>query len=119
MSMELAKQTYEYTPEQLIAGVAIGITTGVKTAAADIKKGAPVLLDKDGKAALVKATGSGDSVSVKTDGLYGIAADSADKDGEVVIYLSGEFFGDALALEENVTADALEVAFRNIGIYLK
>ena len=115
MSMELAKQTYEYTPEQLIAGVAIGITTGVKTAAVALEKGAPVLLNAAGKAA--KVTKSGDTVT--TTGLYGIAADSAAKDEDAVIYLTGEFFADALVLEDNVAADALEVAFRNIGIFLK
>ena len=36
-----------------------------------------------------------------------------------MIYLTGEFFADALALETGVTAAGLEVAFRNIGIFLK
>lgn len=119
MSMDLAKKEFSYTPEYLIAGTAIAVTTQVKTAAAALEKGAPVKLDANGKAAKVTATGSGDSITVSTDGLYGIVADSAEANAEVVIYLTGEFFADALVLENNVTADALEVAFRNIGIFLK
>ena len=52
-------------------------------------------------------------------GLYGIAADAADADGEVVVYLTGDFFADALPLRSDVTADILEPAFRKIGIFLK
>ena len=38
---------------------------------------------------------------------------------EVVVYLTGEFFADAITLPEGVTADTLAKAFRNIGIFLK
>jgi phosphopentomutase len=115
MSMGLGVQTYSIEPEHLIAGVAIGITTSAKEAEEAVVKGAPVLLSKDGK--VKKVTASEDSVA--TDGLYGIVAEDADKGEEAILYLTGEFFADALALEEGVTADALEVAFRNIGIFLK
>lgn len=118
MSMDLAKKTFSTEPDYLIAGTA-EINTGVKTAAVAVKRGAPVILDANGKAAVVPTTGSGDNIKAKTDGLYGIVADDAEADEDVVIYLSGEFFADSLVLPENVTADALEVAFRNIGIYLK
>lgn len=118
MSMDLAKKTFSTEPDYLIAGTA-EINTAVKVAAAAVKRGAPVILDNNGKAAQVPTTSSGDNIKAKTDGLYGIVADDAEADEEVVIYLSGEFFGDSLVLPENVTVDALEVAFRNIGIYLK
>ena len=42
------------------------------------------------------------------------------KSGEdAVIYLTGEFFADELALAEHVKAADLEVPLRNIGIFLK
>jgi hypothetical protein len=115
MSMELTKQTFTYTPEHLIAGTDIGITTAVKEAAANLDKGAPVILNGSGKAAKVVV----DDGAVVTTGLYGIVADSAASGEDVVIYLTGEFFADALALETGVTAADLEVPFRNIGIFLK
>lgn len=54
-----------------------------------------------------------------TEGLYGITADSAKNGEDAVIYLTGEFFADELVLPQNVTAAALEVPLRNIGIFLK
>ena len=35
------------------------------------------------------------------------------------MYLSGEFFADALVLPANATAADVEVPLRNLGIYLK
>jgi hypothetical protein len=113
--MELTKQTFTYTPEYLIAGTTIGITTAVKEAAADLAKGAPVILNGNGKAAKVVV----DNNAVVTTGLYGIVADDAKSGDDVVIYLTGEFFTDALVLETGVTAADLEVPFRNIGVFLK
>ena len=110
MAMNLAKQTSSFTPDYLIAGANVAIETKVKTAAAAIDKGAPVKLDANGKAAKVTSA---------SDVLYGITAESAAADGLVVVYLTGEFFADKLALETGVTAAALETAFRNIGIFLK
>ena len=37
---------------------------------------------------------------------------------ETVVYLSGEYFADSLALTEGVTAADVEVPLRNIGIFL-
>ena len=54
-----------------------------------------------------------------TDGIYGITADSAKSGEDAVIYLTGEFFADELALAEHVKAADLEVPLRNIGIFLK
>lgn len=112
MSMDLAKKTFSCAPDYLIAGATIPITTAVKEAAADLALGAPVVLDGNGKAAKVTTV-------TGTTGLYGIVADSAKSGDDVVIYLTGEFFADALALETGVTAATLEVAFRDIGIFLK
>lgn len=115
MSMNLAKETYSCEEEYLIAGTNVRIVTEVKEAAADLEKGAPVILDSDGKAAKVTAGESG----VTTTGLYGIVADSTESGEDAVIYLTGEFFKDKLALESGVTAADLEIDFRNIGIFLK
>ena len=54
-----------------------------------------------------------------TAGIYGIAADDAAAGEEVVVYLTGEFFADAINLPDSVTVDTLTTAFRNIGIFLK
>lgn len=53
-----------------------------------------------------------------TEGLYGIAAE-ASSGGQVVVYVTGEFFAAALTLEENVTAALLKPAFRELGVFLK
>lgn len=115
MSMDLSKQTFTYTPEYLIAGTTIRITTAVKEAAADLSKGAPVILNASGKAAKVVV----DNNAVVTTGLYGIVADDVKSGDDAVIYLTGEFFADALVLETGVAAADVEVPFRNIGIFLK
>lgn len=112
MSMNLTPEKFSCEPEYLLAGTDIRVATAVKKAAAALKAGAPVKLDSSGKAAPVaKADG--------TTGLYGIAAEDFKSGEDAVIYLTGEFFADRLALETGVTAASLEVAFRNIGIFLK
>ena len=114
MSMNLAKQTFSTAPDYLIAGPA-EITPAVKTTAADLKRGAPVVLDADGKlAAITVADGA-----VTTTGLYGIMAEDATTGEEGIVYLSGEFFADALVLPDGATAASVEVALRNLGIFLK
>lgn len=112
MSMNLTPEKFSYEPEYLLAGTDIRVTTAIKKAAAALKAGAPVKLDSSGKAAPVaKADG--------TTGLYGITTEDFKSGEDAVIYLTGEFFADRLALETGVTAASLEVAFRNIGIFLK
>ena len=112
MSMNLTPEKFSCEPEYLLAGTGIRVTTAVKKAAAALKAGAPVKLDSSGKAAPVaKADG--------TTGLYGITTEDFKSGEDAVIYLTGEFFADHLALETGVTAASLEVAFRNIGIFLK
>ena len=51
--------------------------------------------------------------------MYGIVADDAANGKEAVVYLTGEFFADALVLPENAKAADVEIALRNIGIFLK
>ena len=50
MSMDLAKKTFTQTPEYLIAGTTIRITTAIKEAASALKTGAVVKIDGNGKA---------------------------------------------------------------------
>lgn len=112
MSMNLTPEKFSCEPEYLLAGTGIRVTTAVKKAAAALKAGAPVKLDSSGKAAPVaKADG--------TTGLYGITTEDFKSGEDAVIYLTGEFFADRLALETGMTAASLEVAFRDIGIFLK
>ena len=49
---------------------------------------------------------------------YGIAAADAE-DGQVAVYLTGEFFGEKLALPDGVTADDVKPLLRENGIFLK
>lgn len=76
----------------------------MKKAGVNLKAGAPVKLDSStGK---VSPVGKSDGVTT----LYGIATEDFKADEEAVIYLTGEFFADRLALETGVTAASLEVA---------
>lgn len=91
-----------------------------------VKKYDPVKL-VDGKVEpVVKVeANSGSTIPAKTEyenttaGIYGIAAGDAGAGEDVVVYLTGEFFADAINLPDSVTAETLTTAFRNIGIFLK
>jgi hypothetical protein len=100
------------------------VVTAVKAVAAE-----PVKLTDNGIEPVVKVAASeaasGTSTPAKSEyenttaGIYGIAATAAEATEEIVVYLTGEFFADAITLPEGVTADTLAKAFRNIGIFLK
>ena len=74
MSMDLAKKTFSTQPDYLIAGNA-EIVTAVKEASAALKRGAPVVLNSDGKLAAISVSGSSAPYTVTTTGLYGILAE--------------------------------------------
>ena len=97
MSMDLAKKTFSTQPDYLIAGNA-EIVTAVKEASAALKRGAPVVLNSDGKLAAISVSGSSAPYTVTTTGLYGILAEDAASGEDGIVYLSGEFFADALVL---------------------
>ena len=59
------------------------------------------------------------SNALNVTGLYGIAAEDAASGEDAVVYLTGEFFAEGLALPDGVAAADIEVALRNIGIFLK
>lgn len=49
---------------------------------------------------------------------YGIAAADAEN-GKVVVYMTGEFFGEKLVLPEGVDAETVKPLLRSNGIFLK
>lgn len=51
--------------------------------------------------------------------IYGIAAADSDEDGNVVIYLTGEFFAESLIYPDTVTAADLKAALRKLNIFMK
>ena len=116
MSMDLEKKTFSTAPEYYLAGTTIGIAKAIKKASAAVAAHAPVLLDSDEVKPIAKVDGSN---PLSVTGLYGITADSAEAGEEVPVYLTGEFFADALVLPEGVKAADIEVALRNLGIFLK
>lgn len=52
-------------------------------------------------------------------GLYGIAADAAEADQEVAVYLTGEYFSAAMEWPVGVSEAMLKPYFRALGIFLK
>ena len=90
MSMDLAKKTFSTQPDYLIAGNA-EIVTAVKEASAALKRGAPVVLNSDGKLAAISVSGSSAPYTVTTTGLYGILAEDVASGEDGIVYLSGEF----------------------------
>ena len=51
--------------------------------------------------------------------IYGIAAADSDEDGNVVIYLTGEFFAETLVYPDTVTAEELKAALRKLSIFME
>ena len=88
MSMDLAKKTFSTQPDYLIAGNA-EIVTAVKEASAALKRGAPVVLNSDGKLAAISVSGSSAPYTVTTTGLYGILAEDVASGEDGIVYLSG------------------------------
>ena len=100
----------KYEPENFFAGsFPIAKDTGKVKNNAKIRRLAPLCQDEDG----IEEAGEN-----TLDNLIGIAA--AEPSGEeVVYYLTGEFFAQAIALPEGVTTEVLKPAFRKLGIFLK
>lgn len=86
------------------------IVTDAGTATGEIKQYAPVVVGEAGVAAVAAATVAD---------VVGIAAEAAASGEEVVFYLTGEYFAEALELPNGVTAEALKPVFRKLGIFLK
>ena len=104
-----------YTPENVLAGPFPVKTDVAKVGAAAVARLTPVKL-VDGKVAPIAA---GTEAAPADGGLYGIAADDGEKNGEVPVYLTGEFFADALNWPTGTAAEDVKTAFRALGIFLK
>lgn len=70
----------------------------------------PVVLGTDGKIKAVTADTVAD--------VYGLAAENAEAGEEVVIYLTGQFFGDSIEVPAGTTAADYKAPFRKLGIFL-
>lgn len=102
--------TATHTPDNFNAG-GYPVVTDSDTikAGANIRKRAP----------LVKGENGIEEAGAETlDKIIGIAAD-VPSGGEVVYYLTGEYFADAIVLPDGVTVEALKPALRKLGIFLK
>lgn len=110
MSMDLEVKTYRYNPSHFEAGVG-PVAKSVKVAAEDLAAHAPVALNGEGKLEAV----TGDNKAK----IYGLLPVAAKENEEAIVYLTGEYFADSLALEDGVTAADIEIELRNIGIFLK
>ncbi|NBH77960.1 hypothetical protein D3Z52_07205 [Clostridiaceae bacterium] len=113
MSYEVKSGTY--TPENVFAGPFPVKTEVAAVGAAAIARLTPVKL-VDGKIAAIAA---GTEAAPVDGGLYGITADDGEKNGEVPVYLTGEFFADALNWPAGTAAEDVKTAFRALGIFLK
>ncbi len=110
MGMDLGVKTFRHEPEYFEAGPH-PIAKAVKKAAVNLAAHAPVAQDDSGKLVAVTAANKAN--------IYGLLPEAAAADEEAVVYLTGEFFADSLALEDGVTAADIEIDLRKIGIFLK
>jgi len=102
--------TQKYDPFNFIAGDLKIVREGYEVGAGGVKRFAPVQL-ADGKAV---AIASGDEANA-----IGIAIGAAEEGENTVVYETGEFYADALVLEEGVSIDDLRIALRKCNIYLR
>lgn len=111
MGMDLERKVYSTSPEYFIADTVIPIGKSLKEAGEDLKAHAPVALTTGNKLAAVTAANIAN--------IYGLVPDAAAAGEDAVVYLTGDFFADSLALEKGVTTADVEIALRKIGIFLK
>lgn len=100
-----------YNPKMVHAGDYPVVTdSGTVAEGETIIELMPVVLGTDGK---IKAVTS-DTVA----DVYGLAAENAEAGEEVVIYLTGQFFGDSIEVPAGTTAADYKAPFRKLGIFL-
>ncbi len=100
-----------YTPKMVHAGDYPVVTeSGTVSNDGDILELMPVVLNEDGKIAAVTA----DTI----ENVYGLSAQPANAGEEIVIYLTGKFFANALSLPEGITAKDLKTPLRKRNIFL-
>lgn len=100
-----------YTPKMVHAGDYPVVTdSGTVATGETIVELMPVVLEADGTIKAVTA----DTIA----NVYGLAAEDAEEGEEVVIYLTGQFFGDAVVCPAGTTAADFKAPFRKINIFL-
>lgn len=100
-----------YSPKMIHAGDYPVVTdSGTVADGNTILELMPVTLDTDGKIKAVTA----ETVAE----VYGLAAENAEEKEEVVIYLTGQFFGDSIEVPAGKTAADFKAPFRKLGIFL-
>lgn len=100
-----------YTPKMVHAGDYPVVTdSGTVADGSEVLELMPVTLGTDGKLSAVTADTVAD--------VYALAAGTAKAGEEVVIYLTGEFFGEALEVPEGTAASDFKAPFRRLGIFL-
>lgn len=109
----------EYTPKNIFAGD-FPTATDTGEAGAALAEFQPVTIDASGKIVAVAPAGTGEGAAAATTGdVVGITAAAAGKGEQVVYFLTGEFFADALALPNGVAVADIKLPLRKIGIFLK
>lgn len=110
--MAVGKELLEsYNPKMVHAGDYPVVTdSGTVADGETIIELMPVVLGTDGKIKAVTA----DTVA----SVYGLAAENAEAGEEVVIYLTGQFFGDSIEVPAGTTAADFKAPFRKLCIFL-
>ena len=110
--MEAGKELLgSYNPKMVHAGDYPVVTdSGTVADGETIIELMPVVLGKDGNIKAVTADTVAD--------VYGLAAENAEAGEEVVIYLTGQFFGDSIEVPAGTTAADYKAPFRKLGIFL-
>lgn len=100
-----------YTPKMVQAGDYPVVTdSGTVAVGETILELMPVTLEANGTYKAVTAATVANT--------YGLAAENADGGEEVVIYLTGQFFGESLVVPAGTTASNFKAPFRKLGIFL-
>lgn len=100
--------------EQFLAGMYPVAKDLEAVAGAAVKEYAPVIKNAEGKIIPIGSTNLSD-----LSGVYGIAVNAANTGDPVVVYRTGEFWADRLALEDGVTVSDIADALAKLNIYLK
>ena len=120
MSENMYKTTGEFTPDKLIADIAIPVTAkGVKIAAGQgaLKRGTVLGVCADGT---YKVTGSTDGdKTVEADCILTNDIDATESEAVTTAYISGCFNKNALILADGAEIATYETELRKLGIYLK
>lgn len=111
-------ETRSHTPVNLFAGD-FPTVTEVGTAGAALEERTPVTKDSNGKIVAVAPAGAEGTPPATTGDVIGITAATAEKDGPVVYYLTGEFFADAINLPEGIEIADIKDPLRKISIFLR